>query len=444
MVKIGETLDLFSVNKKKYVTVFLAEGNTKDRNGVGIADDYLEEFGRQFVMDGVTQTAIAYPSAGHPKWQKPPLDIIQSGNISNVVSWYKKQAKDYSIGKFVHTFVRKIKETGKRMLFGIFEISDPKYQKMWNEGKFPKWNSTSIYEVATNKEGFITKAIPVDNCSVNDPHYGIQRAGIYHVCDGGSECITNAENSLLKQSAGLELCNLCKNRSAELYTEFYETNNPHISLKPILQSGESQLVDNNQEAINDSNNDTNADNTQQQQQNKENILTDSTQTLKKVETDQQKEQEQKEKQKEEPERDWKAYAMQLESQIKERDSNIKEKYVAKKDFDVLRKELRANKVSSALKNLKELVPDLFKDEKEFLEKLEYFNSLKMDDDELLAHIAKTTEMYAPLIKENRKLKQSGELTPYGVDVSEITSKLKSSGNTDSNNNKNKPILVKEW
>lgn len=449
-MQIGETINVFKKGNSKYVTVFLAEGNTKDANGVGIADEYLDDFAKQWI--GQYQTAIAFPTAGHPKYAPIPDEIKQSGNkIEAAIQWYRNQAKPYSIGKFVHTFIKRIKETGKRMLLGTFEIQDSRYKQLWEKQKFPKWNSTSILELDTNKEGFITKAEVVDNCSVNDPHYGTQRAGIYHVCDGGQECIAKSEQVLKQSGNGLMLCNLCSKSSVDLYTNFFDpssiVNNPHIELRELLQSGESYLTEEN-----------NNSQTSTEQQNKGatsegKILPDSTQT-KIVESEEGKNEEKTEEGSgnegsslpldSEKEKDWKAYAMQLESKIKSEKQSIKDNYVSKKDFEKLTQELRYNKVNQALKNLKEQLPDLFKDDKEFTDKVEYFNNLKMSDAEVLEHIKKTVEMYAPLIKENRKLKQSGNQTPYGIDVDEITSKLKSSGNSNDDDNKDKAILVGDW
>lgn len=428
-MQLGEVVNIFTKNKKKFVTVFLAEGNTKDSNGVGIADEYLEEFGKQYVADKIGHTAIAFPTAGHPKYYPAPSELLQSGNTMAIGQWYRKQALPYRIGTYIHTFVKKIKETGKRRLLGTYVIEDPKYQKLWDMKKYPRWNSSSIYEVSKNKDGFITKAIPVDNCSVNTPHYGTQLAGVYHVCDGEqSECIAKSE-AVLKQS-GQMLCTLCKDKSADLFTNFYDPNNQLIELGEILQSGESYLTDENTSGAP-------AETSTGLPENK--TLPDSTQS----EIDAAKNKEALEKEETKPEeRDWKAYALELETKMKTSSDELKDKFVPKAAFEKITKELRYNKVNAALNELRKQLPDIFKDEEEFTKKVNYFNNLKMTDEEVLQHITETVNMYSPLIKENRKLKQSGNMTPYGIDVDEITSSLKTSGNS-SDDNKNKPILVGE-
>lgn len=418
---LGEVVNVFSKKGKKYVTVFLAEGDTKDKNGVGIADSYLEEFGKQFVSDQITQTALAYPSAGHPKYQKPPIELRQSGNTSAIIKWYKKQALPYRIGTFVNTFVKKIVETGKRRLLGTFVIEDPKYQKMWDEKRFPKWNSTSLYELETDNRGFITNAIPVDNCSVNDPHYGTQRAGIYHTCEGGDECITESQQAVIKQSGGM--CSLCKNSSVQLFTEFFDPNNPHISLDEILQSGN----------LTDDTNSTPANNAEGDI--KMVTLPDDTQKL----IEEKKEGVKEETTKEEPERDWKAYALELEGKAKTITDELKDKYVPKAQFEKLTKELRLNKVTSTLGNIRKQMPDLFKDDAEFTKKVEFYHNLKMTDEEVLELIAENIKMIAPIAKQNEKLRQSGNTTPFGIDIDAITNNLKSMNGSD--NNKQKAITI---
>lgn len=419
---IGETVNTFSNKGKKYVTVFLAEGDTFDSNGVGIADSYLEEFGKQFVSDQITQTALAYPSAGHPKYEKPPIELRQSGNTSAILKWYRKQAKPYSIGKFVSTFVKKIVETGKRRLLGTFVIEDPKYQKMWDEKRFPKWNSTSLYELETNNKGFITKAIPVDNCSVNDPHYGTQRAGIYHVCEGGDECITESQQAVIKQSGGM--CSLCKNSSVQLFTEFFDPNNPLITLQEILQSGD--LTD---DSTNSTSATTNAEESKTLPDNTQKLVEEKTEGIEKKEENKQSE----------PERDWKAYALELESKVKSSSDELKDKYVPKAAFEKLTKELRLNKVNATLGNLRKQMPDLFKDDEEFAKRVEYYHNLKMTDEEVLELISQNISMVTPIIKQNQKLRQSGNVTANGIDIDAITNNLKA-GNPDGNN-KQKVITV---
>jgi hypothetical protein len=423
---IGETVNIFSKKGKKFVTVFLAEGDTFDSNGVGIADSYLEEFGKQIVSDQIGQTALAYPTAGHPKWATAPKELLQSGNISAIASWYKKQALPHTIGRFVSTFIKKIVETGKRRLLGTFVIDDPKYQKMWDDHKFPRWNSTSILEIEKDSKGFVTKALPIDNCSVNQPHYGIQRAGVYHVCNGGDECIAEAQQILIKQSGGL--CSLCKNTSADLFTEFFDPNNPLITLQEILQSGD--LTDG-------SNNTSTAPNNAEGVESK--TLPDNTQKLieEKTEGIEKKE----EKQLEEPEKDWKAYALELESKSKTISDELKDKYVPKAMFDKLTKELRLNKVTSTLSNIRKQMPDLFKDDAEFSKKVEFYHNLKMTDEEVLELIAENIKMIAPIAKQNEKLRQSGNVTPFGIDIEAITNNLKSNNNAD--NNKQKVITVSD-
>jgi len=434
-MQLGETVNLFSRKGRKFVTVFLAEGNTKDANGVGLADSYLEEFGRQMVADRIGHTALAYPTAGHPKWKNAPLSLVQSGNTTAIASFYKRQAEDNRIGTYISTFVKKIPETGKRRLLGTFEITDPVYQKMWDEKKFPRWNSTSLYELERNREGFITKAIPIDNCSVNDPHYGIQRAGIYHVCDGdkAEECISQAQQIIIKQSGGI--CSLCKNSSAQLFTEFFNANNPLIELQEILQSGDLTEESSNPSTTDVTNNQSAAEG--------EKTLPDTTQTKVVVEENKEgKEVTNKEKQSQQEgeERDWKAYAKELEQTLMSSKKDVDENYVSKKEFAKLTKELRLNKINAALGNLRKQLPTLFKDDDDFASKVAVFNNLKMTDDEVLEHIARTNEMYLPIIKENKKLSQSGNLTPYGIDVDSITNNLKSSGQQD-DNNKQKVITV---
>lgn len=431
-MQLGETVNLFSRKGRKFVTVFLAEGNTKDANGVGLADSYLEEFGRQMVADRIGHTALAYPTAGHPKWKNAPLSLVQSGNTTAIASFYKKQAEDNRIGTYISTFVKNIPELGKRRLLGTFEINDPVYQKMWDEKKFPRWNSTSIYELERNQEGFITKAIPIDNCSVNDPHYGIQRAGIYHVCDGdkAEDCISEAQQILIKQSGGI--CSLCKNSSAQLFTEFFNANNPLIELQEILQSGD---------LTEESSNPTATTGIITAAAEGEKTLPDTTQTKVVVEENKEGKEEVKEKSQEGgEERDWKAYAKELEQTLMSSKKDIDENYVSKKEFSKLTKELRLNKINAALGNLRKQLPAMFKDDDDFANKVSVFNNLKMTDDEVLEHIARTNEMYLPIIKENKKLSQSGNLTPYGIDVESITHNLKSSGQEDGNN-KQKVITV---
>lgn len=431
-MQLGETVNLFTRKGRKFVTVFLAEGNTKDANGVGLADSYLEEFGKQMIADRIGHTALAYPTAGHPKWQNAPPSLVQSGNSTAIASWYKRQAQDNRIGTYISTFVKKIPETGKRRLLGTFEIDDPLYQKMWDQKKFPRWNSTSIYELERNKEGFITKAIPIDNCSVNDPHYGIQRAGIYHVCEGDKAgCVTEAQQVLIQQSGGI--CSLCKNSSAKLFTEFYDPNNPLIELAEILQSGDLTEESSNPTAVTNNTNATAEG---------EKTLPDTTQTKLVEENKVEGKEEVKEKSQEQQgeERDWKAYAKELEQTLMSSKKDVDENYVSKKEFSKLTKELRLNKINAALGNLRKQLPTMFKDEDDFANKVAHFNNLKMTDDEVLEHIARTNEMYLPIIKENKKLSQSGNLTPYGIDVDSITSNLKSSG-TKEGDNKQKVITV---
>lgn len=176
----------------------LAESGYLNDNKIGFTSSLLEKWHKQDSWQGLVQNA--HPTKNHPLVYEPKPE--PGAPIGERVAHYISKSAKWGYGNYIKTKLQDIKGGQKRLL-GIFRITEPGAKQAWREGKFPKYNSSSVLIVNRDPStDLITDAIPIASTSVDKPAFPVDVAGVYDECEGGDECVTK----LAESSASCEYC----------------------------------------------------------------------------------------------------------------------------------------------------------------------------------------------------------------------------------------------
>lgn len=171
----------------------LAESGYLNDNEIGFTPELLERWNKEKSWEGLVQNA--HPSKNHPLVyeDKPPSGT----SLAERALHYITKSNKWGYGSYLGTKLKDIGKGQKRLL-GTFRITDADAKQAWREGKFPKYNSSSVLIVDRDPQSnLITDAIPIASTSVDKPAFPVDVAGIYDECVGGDECVTKlAESSI--------------------------------------------------------------------------------------------------------------------------------------------------------------------------------------------------------------------------------------------------------
>lgn len=208
-----------------YVPCLIADGDYFNENGIGYPSSLLVEWHKTDAWVGRVHNA--HPSGNHPLAYEPdpPEDLAESAQID----YYLKKSEGWGFGRYVKTFLKTL-ENGSKRLVGIMRIADEGAKRAWNEGKFPKFVSSSVFVLQRDKKGFITDGYPLGVTSVKTPAYPPHIAGVSKQCVGGRECISKLVESSQKRDHD---CGQCR------FTILSE-----ISSHSVSKVSESSMVDN--------------------------------------------------------------------------------------------------------------------------------------------------------------------------------------------------------
>lgn len=182
-----------------HVVTMLAESGYLNENEIGFTSQLLEKWHKQDAWQGLVQNA--HPTKNHPLvYETKPAPGAPIGE--RVAHYISKSAK-WGYGNYIKTKLQDIAGTdGQKRLLGIFRITEPGAKQAWKEGKFPKYNSSSVLIVNRDPStNLITDAIPIASTSVDKPAFPVDVAGVYDECEGGDECVTK-----LAESGDCEYC----------------------------------------------------------------------------------------------------------------------------------------------------------------------------------------------------------------------------------------------
>lgn len=171
-----------------FIEVVLAESGYLNQATpqVGYVPEVLEKWHNDKVWEGKVQNA--HPSKNHPLiYEDHPR---AEWSIAEKVAHYINRSAKWSFGTFIKTKLTTLKDGINKRLSGILRITDEGAKKAWREGKYPKYNSSSVFILSRDdKTGLITNAIPIASTSVDNPANPLDVAAIQNQCEGGSECL---------------------------------------------------------------------------------------------------------------------------------------------------------------------------------------------------------------------------------------------------------------
>lgn len=162
-----------------FVTIGMADGYVKGKNGIGYTSELLEQWHNTGVWIGKMQNA--HPSKNHPLVYEPKVDpkLGESAQLD----YYVSKSNKWGFGTFVKTELKKL-ANGITRLFGTYRITEEGAKRAWREGKFPKFSSISTLMTQFDEQGFTTKAHPIASSSVEKPAMDIDVAKIHAECTG--------------------------------------------------------------------------------------------------------------------------------------------------------------------------------------------------------------------------------------------------------------------
>ena len=169
----------------------LAESGYLNDNEIGFTPELLERWNKEKAWEGLVQNA--HPSKNHPLIyeDKPPSGTSLAERALHYITRFNK----WGYGSYLGTKLKDIGKGQKRLL-GTFRITDADAKQAWREGRFPKYNSSSVLIVDRDPQSnLITDAIPIASTSVDKPAFPVDVAGIYDECVGGDECVTKLAES---------------------------------------------------------------------------------------------------------------------------------------------------------------------------------------------------------------------------------------------------------
>lgn len=180
-----------------HVVTMLAESGYLNDNDIGFTPELLTKWHNQKAWEGLVQNA--HPSKNHPLvYEDKPSP---NASFMERVKHYITKSNKWGYGSYLGTKLKDI-GNGQKRLLGTFRITDADAKQAWKEGKFPKYNSSSVLIVDRDSQSnLITDAIPIASTSVDRPAFPVDVAGIYDECVGGDECVTK-----LAESSSCEYC----------------------------------------------------------------------------------------------------------------------------------------------------------------------------------------------------------------------------------------------
>lgn len=194
-----------------HVVTMLAESGYLNDNDIGFTPELLTKWHNQKAWEGCVQNA--HPSKNHPLVyeDKPSPDA----SFTEKVKHYITRSTKWAYGNYLHTKLKDI-QGGQKRLLGTFRITDADAKQAWREGKFPKYNSSSVLIVSRDPNtNLITDAVPIASTSVDKPAFPVDVAGIYEQCEGGDECVTKlAESS----------CEYCRHKVLTSFENTFSSN----------------------------------------------------------------------------------------------------------------------------------------------------------------------------------------------------------------------------
>ena len=194
-----------------HVTTMLAESGYLNDNDIGFTPGLLEKWHKENAWEGLVQNA--HPTKNHPLVyeDKPP----QGATLMERALHYITKSNKWGYGNYLKTKLKDI-GNGQKRLLGIFRITEETAKQAWREGKFPKYNSSSVLIKERDPQtNLITDAIPIASTSVDRPAFPVDVAGIYEQCEGGDECVTKlAESS----------CEYCRHQVLTSFSHTFSSN----------------------------------------------------------------------------------------------------------------------------------------------------------------------------------------------------------------------------
>jgi hypothetical protein len=208
-----------------HVVTMLAESGYLNDNEIGFTPELLERWHKENAWEGLCQNA--HPSKNHPLIyeDKPP----SGASIAERALHYITKSNKWGYGSYLKTKLKNI-ENGQKRLLGVFRITDGDAKQAWREGKFPKYNSSSVLIVDKDPNtNLITDAIPIASTSVDKPAFPVDVAGIYDTCVGGDECVTKLAESSIN-------CEYCRHSVlTSFYNKFSSNSDENISESSMVE-----------------------------------------------------------------------------------------------------------------------------------------------------------------------------------------------------------------
>ena len=194
--------DAYTKDGDIYFPALIAEGDHWNENGICYPSSLLEKWHKEDAVKNLAHNA--HPTGNHPLAYEdsPPDEVAESAKVE----YYRKKSHDWGFGTYVKSILKTL-ENGSKRLIGIFKITDAGAKKAWNEGKFPKFVSSSAFVHQKDSEGRITDASLVGVSSVKTPAYPPHIAGVDKQCVGGDECLSKLAESSSKRD---HFCMYCR------------------------------------------------------------------------------------------------------------------------------------------------------------------------------------------------------------------------------------------
>jgi hypothetical protein len=171
-----------------FIEVVLAESGYLNQATppVGYLPQTIEQMHNDKVWEG--KVINAHPSKNHPLVYEPRPK--QGWSVAQKVAHYMDKSAKWGFGTIIKTKLSTLKDGINKRLSGIFHIKDEGAKKAWREGKFPKYNSSSVFILDRDANtGLIKEAIPIASTMVDNPANPLDVAAIQNVCEGGDSCI---------------------------------------------------------------------------------------------------------------------------------------------------------------------------------------------------------------------------------------------------------------
>jgi hypothetical protein len=194
-----------------HVVTMLAESGYLNENDIGFTPELLTKWHKQNAWEGLVQNA--HPSKNHPLVYEPKPPA--GASFMERAKHYITKSQKWAYGSYLKTKIKDI-DNGQKRLLGVFRITDADAKQAWREGKFPKYNSSSVLiQERDANTNLITEAVPIASTSVDKPAFLVDVAGIYDQCEGGDECVTKlAESS----------CEYCRHQVLTSFENTFSSN----------------------------------------------------------------------------------------------------------------------------------------------------------------------------------------------------------------------------